>query len=452
MQLAEERNPGDRADRDRRIIQETAALLSADYPLDKLIERLCDTLAVTLGASVAYVALPGNDRTVRLSYFNDHGKKKRPVDFVIPRGSHTHNVFVTGRSILKRHEEDWAASQRYALNPDHPETDDSVSSIWVPIKYADEVLGVLSVQSTAADSYDAEDVKLLEAVARYLAIAIRNQRSLRMATRPFRGMQRTFAALAGVALLLTLAILASYIVRTRQIENDALAAQTARANHVSDGLVRYLLDADQLASTSASLVATLHDQRSEVERELRSVARSASSTAIYGAGAWFEPFKFAPALHYFGPYVHRKSPARSDVVLTYEWNTQKYNYPAQPWYTSGKAAGGRVIFTEPYFDTDYVYMSAVKAFRDSRGKVLGVVSVDMVVASLRDYIASQSQMPNTIVYVLTGKDRVFVFPQQATLFAFARGRGLHPKSVLDIPPSIVRLAIAQTYGANRSEV
>jgi len=182
MHVATESVAEARAERDRRIIQETAALLSADYPLDQLIERLCDTLAASLGAAVSYVALPGSDRAVRLAYFNDHGTKKRPADFAVPRGSHTHNVFVTGRSILKRHTSDWSSSERFALNPDRPESDDSVSAIWGPMKYGDEVLGVLSVQSTQAEAFDGDDIRLLEAVARYLAIAVRNASGTTVAT------------------------------------------------------------------------------------------------------------------------------------------------------------------------------------------------------------------------------------------------------------------------------
>ena len=90
-----------------------------------------------------------------------------------------------------------------AINVDRPETDDSVSAIWVPIKYSDDVLGVLSVQSPRADHFDADDVKLLEAVARYLAIAVRNQRSLRVAAHPWAGTLQPIVALGLLALLAT---------------------------------------------------------------------------------------------------------------------------------------------------------------------------------------------------------------------------------------------------------
>ncbi|MFN2527657.1 MAG: EAL domain-containing protein [Candidatus Baltobacteraceae bacterium] len=451
MQVADERVAEARAERDRRIIQETAALLSADYPLDQLIERLCDGLAASLGASVSYVALPGSDRAVRLSYFNDHGTKKRPGDFVIPRGSHTHNVFVTGRSTLKRHLTDWSKSERFALNPDRPESDDSVSAIWVPIKYGDEVLGVLSVQSTQPEAFDADDIRLLEAVARYLAIAVRNQRALRVATRPFRGMRRTVASMAAIAMAVSLAVFAFYSYRAHQYEVEANALQTARARNVVDGLERYLFDAKQLAESTTALAGPLRGERKSLETILNRMVHSAASPAIYGIGAWYEPHRFSSRVRLFGPYVHRRPEAPSQEVLTYQWDTAAYNYPAQPWYHAGKSAEGAVVFTEPYFDVDNVYISASQGFADSQG-FAGVVTVDTVVAFLRNYVTAQSHLPETLVYVLTDTGRLFLYPRPAELLAYARGHGIFPHSILQIPNTVARRAIDQTYGANRSEV
>jgi diguanylate cyclase (GGDEF)-like protein len=451
MHVATESVAEARAERDRRIIQETAALLSADYPLDQLIERLCDTLAASLGAAVSYVALPGSDRAVRLAYFNDHGTKKRPADFAVPRGSHTHNVFVTGRSILKRHTSDWSSSERFALNPDRPESDDSVSAIWVPIKYGDEVLGVLSVQSTQAEAFDGDDIRLLEAVARYLAIAVRNQRSLRVGTRPFAGMRRTMLGIAAIAFALTLALLAFYSYRAHEYEADAQTLQAAEAGNVVDGLEGYVFDARQLAQSTAALLAPLHSNPRPVEALLRTMVHSASSPAIYGIGAWYEPFRFSSNRRLFGPYAHRLANAPGSTLLTYEWNTPKYNYPSQPWYKAGKTARGPVVFTEPYFDTDNVYISAATVFSDSRG-IAGVVTVDTIVAFLRNYVAAQSNLPQTVVYVVTDRGRLFLYPRPAELLAYARSRGLAPHSLMQIPRAIVQRGIEQSYGSNRTEL
>src|ERR1700727_1604844 len=53
-----------RAQRDRRLMQRTAALLSQDYPLDQLLERLCDAVRSELDAAMAFVALARTDGTL----------------------------------------------------------------------------------------------------------------------------------------------------------------------------------------------------------------------------------------------------------------------------------------------------------------------------------------------------------------------------------------------------
>ncbi len=65
---------------------------------------------------------------------------------------------------------------RQPLNATAPWTDDTVSAIFVPVQTGGDRIGVLSVQTTRPQAYDESDVVLLEAIGRYLAIAIRNQR------------------------------------------------------------------------------------------------------------------------------------------------------------------------------------------------------------------------------------------------------------------------------------
>ena len=56
-----------RAQRDRRLMQRTAALLSEDYPLDQLLERLCDAVRAELDAAIAFVALARTDGTLAVA-------------------------------------------------------------------------------------------------------------------------------------------------------------------------------------------------------------------------------------------------------------------------------------------------------------------------------------------------------------------------------------------------
>jgi diguanylate cyclase (GGDEF)-like protein len=161
--------------RDRALINEAASLLAADRAPRELFEHLCEMLARFVDASVCFVALRDGE-TLRMQYVHDHGQIRRdPPDRALDRQSRSWLTLGSGKPILYRERADWDGLPRYPINLDRPWTDDSVSAIFVPMEAYGEKLGVLSVQSTASFAYDENDVMLLEAIARYLAIAVRNQ-------------------------------------------------------------------------------------------------------------------------------------------------------------------------------------------------------------------------------------------------------------------------------------
>jgi len=161
--------------RDRALINEAAALLAADRAPRELFEHLCEMLARFVDASVCFVALRDGE-TLRMQYIHDHGQIRRdPPDRALDPQSRSWLTLRSGKPILYRQRSDWDGLPRYPINSDRPWTDDSVSAIFVPMEAYGEKLGVLSVQSTSSFVYDESDVTLLEAIARYLAIAVRNQ-------------------------------------------------------------------------------------------------------------------------------------------------------------------------------------------------------------------------------------------------------------------------------------
>ena len=70
-------------DRNRELIAKSAALLAGDYPLDVLIERLCNAIAVAMDA-VVYVAMPNDDDTVRISYATQRGQRSESTSELMP--------------------------------------------------------------------------------------------------------------------------------------------------------------------------------------------------------------------------------------------------------------------------------------------------------------------------------------------------------------------------------
>lgn len=229
-----------------------------------------------------------------------------------------------------------------------------------------------------------------------------------------------------------------YQFKAAKLQEEALREQRMVAAEIADGIGDYLRVAVQLSRSITALVSPLRTDREQVETLLLRMLQSAPKEMIYGIGAWYEPGIFSAETRLFGPYAHRGDPPDHTTVLTYEWNGEDYYYPRQPWYLAGKQAHGATVFTEPYFDTDMVYMSASRAFFDEQGHFIGVTTVDMVLPLLQDYVAKFNDRADRSVYVLTAGKKIFLHPQADSLLRLARDQGLRPNTVLDLDESLLK--------------
>jgi diguanylate cyclase (GGDEF)-like protein len=160
--------------RDRHVIRRTAELLASDVPLRDVFSQFCRLLAQVIDASRVFIALH-EKASLRIVYLLIDGTVGAPDDVDIHAGSQSALVAETGESVLKRVESDWLAprSPKRLLGTDGTET---ISAIYVPLKFGPDVIGVLSVQSAAANAYDEADVELLETCALYLAVRVHDAR------------------------------------------------------------------------------------------------------------------------------------------------------------------------------------------------------------------------------------------------------------------------------------
>ena len=165
--------------RDRELLRQAAPLLAADLSLGELFERLCEMLADYTEASVVFIALEQPDGSLSIEYLHDHGVIKRAPHISIEEGARSFQVFTTGETIWGNRPEQWVGPVRIPINADRPETDDTQSAIFVPLRSGASVIGCLSVQTTLADAYDESEVSLIGAIAHYLAVAVQNQRMYR---------------------------------------------------------------------------------------------------------------------------------------------------------------------------------------------------------------------------------------------------------------------------------
>lgn len=412
-----------RAQRDRRLIQRTAALLSEDYPLDQLIARVCDVLNSEFGASVSFVAIAQDAAALRVVAIATESASMVLAP-TVPEGSPAHAVYVSGEAVLLSSLDD---AQRY-----HAFTVEGVESqIIAPVTYRERPLGVIAVCSTDARAYDEADLKLLQAIARYLAIAVRNQRIPESAGVPWRGSAWGVIIVALVAIVLTVAIGSYSAYRSNEAGRAARDLALSRLRSAAAQLEDYVEDARQLSSSAVQLAGNAHGDPAQVEDTIRRLLQSATSPSVYGIGIWYEPYAFDGKTRLYGPYGHWD--ANHHLVITHEWMRPSYDYPSQAWYRQGVAAKGHLVYTKPYFDTDHVYVSAVRAFYDSSGKLRGTVTADSILPNLEG-VMRLAGGEGAFTYVTAADGTIVLTSDDEGLLTYAREHGQQAASVLDVWP------------------
>lgn len=241
-------------------------------------------------------------------------------------------------------------------------------------------------------------------------------------------------------LLISAGLLTFYQLSTDNMQQEINWQKQHEVEEIANRLEAYLIFTRQLANSTEKLVAPIRKESQQVEILIERLLRSAPPKLIYGIGVWFEPYQFSPQKKYFGPYVHRDLSSPSvEPILTYEWTDPEYDFHRHDWYLAGKHAQGDIVFTEPYFDTDLVYMSACKAFYDENQNFMGIISVDMVLPQLRQFIL-ELNTKNKIVYVSTAKNSLFTHPQQEKILHFINLiQGQDVNNILDVKISDLKL-------------
>lgn len=214
-----------------------------------------------------------------------------------------------------------------------------------------------------------------------------------------------------VAILSQALVFAVYFDIRERTLNRGRAELKIQAENMNRELEEAGTAAMQLIQTAN---AVAQDQKSvrTLEATLRVLLSSTVSDSVYGMGIWSRPYQFQKNRKLFGPYVHRKDPTQgvSDLVLTYEWETNEYNYPEQVWYKAGALADERPIFTEPYVDAGMTWVSLVRAWKDSGGKPRGVLSVDLVLPKLQAMIETFNRDSAHHIYLTTRNGQLLAHP------------------------------------------
>jgi diguanylate cyclase (GGDEF)-like protein len=149
----------------------------------------------------------------------------------------------------------------------------------------------------------------------------------------------------------------------------------------------------------------------------------------------------------YGPYAHRTGGGAIQVTL--QWMRPGYDFPRHPWYREGIEANGKLVFTDPYFDLDHVYISAVRAFRRSDGQIAGVVTVDTLLTNLETVMRGTAS-DGSFSYVTAPDGRVVATSDDTGLVSFARARQPNVHDASNLPRSTL-LAFAGKIAGDNAE-
>ncbi|MBU3218914.1 methyl-accepting chemotaxis protein [Clostridium algidicarnis] len=106
----------------------------------------------------------------------------------------------------------------------------------------------------------------------------------------------------------------------------------------------------------------------------------------YGAGIWFEPYRYEEKSKYFGPYAHKVG---DKTLFIDDYSNEEYDYHNLEWYQNGiKEKGGITKWSKAYYDevSKTAMVTATAPFYDSNKEHLGVATADINLTTLQENI------------------------------------------------------------------
>ncbi|MBU5590369.1 methyl-accepting chemotaxis protein [Clostridium sp. MSJ-4] len=147
-----------------------------------------------------------------------------------------------------------------------------------------------------------------------------------------------------------------------------------------------LLEHEQIAESLAKVTQATKSSLSKEQyaEMLREVILTNKDT--YGAGIWFEPYKYKDELKYFGPYAYKKN---NKAFFVEDYSDEKYDYFKFPWYQNTiQDKDGFTYWSEVYYDevSKVSMVTTAAPFYDNNKQVLGVATSDIDLTTLQKNI------------------------------------------------------------------
>ncbi len=152
-------------------------------------------------------------------------------------------------------------------------------------------------------------------------------------------------------------------------------------NEIGKSLERHAKLPESLAKTvEASSDVLTKDNYSQLLMKIIS-----TNQETFGAGIWFEPYKYKATQKLFGPYAYKDN---GKPIYTDEYNNDESNYVEDPWYKAGKNTTKKVEWSDAYFDSvsKVTMITTTVPFYDKDKKFLGVTTADIDLKTIQEMV------------------------------------------------------------------
>lgn len=167
----------------------------------------------------------------------------------------------------------------------------------------------------------------------------------------------------------------------KEIKDKMTNQLMSQTNEIQKSLERHAKIPESLARTvEASSNVLTKENYSEL---LTNIITANEET--FGAGIWFEPYKYNSNQKYFGPYAYKEN---GKSIYTDDYSAESYDYPHYDWYKIGTNTSKKVEWSDVYLDevTKVTMITTTVPFYDKNKKFLGVTTADINLATIQDMI------------------------------------------------------------------
>lgn len=154
-----------------------------------------------------------------------------------------------------------------------------------------------------------------------------------------------------------------------------------KSQEIEKSLERHQKISESLAKVVQSSLSYLTEDN--YEELLKSLIETNDET--FGAGVWFEPFKYNKDIELFGPYAYK---VNDKAIYSDEYS--KTDYKLSDWYKIGQDIKKSVEWSTPYYDdvAEAFMVTCTSPFYDESNNFIGVATADINLSTLQDNVKS----------------------------------------------------------------